>query len=190
MVTSSVLNIYLYLAPPDAIFIYIVYLDMEHLPPWLGSHGCHENLSTNICISMGGGGERNRRKKVEKALFQYFVFKFMYCMAYPNEGRRFVEPRKKTSVGLLVFKIELFTEDQAFLPPQVGSSPNPPPSRHIGRLTKRDRLLGERGWGRSQIIRRWESLILHKSFNTLWSRCQDMRKHCNWKNKCFSVYAA
>ncbi len=40
---------------------------------------------------------------------------------------------------------------------------------HTGRLRKRDNLLtGEGGtvWGRSQVIRRRESLVLYKSFNT------------------------
>ncbi len=63
-----------------------------------------------------------------------------------------------------------------------GSTPPPPfpaplalpPSlfdrRHTGRLRKRDNLLtaGWRCWGRSQIIGRAESLVLDKSFNTLW----------------------
>ncbi len=58
--------------------------------------------------------------------------------------------------------------------------PPPPPHsfpisnldrRHTGRLRKRDNLLkgeGGRGWARSRIIRPQESLVLYKSFNTLW----------------------
>ena len=43
--------------------------------------------------------------------------------------------------------------------------------RHTGRLRKSDNLLtgeGGRGWARSRIIRPQGSLILYKSFNTLW----------------------
>ncbi len=56
-----------------------------------------------------------------------------------------------------------------------GSPPTPPhplPSvdrRHTGSLKKRDNLLTGYGWGRSQIIRPQESLVLYKSFKTLWS---------------------
>jgi hypothetical protein len=50
--------------------------------------------------------------------------------------------------------------------------PPPPPvskhgRQHTGRLRKRDNLLSGKG-GRSQIIQRRESLVLYKSFNTLW----------------------
>jgi hypothetical protein len=69
--------------------------------------------------------------------------------------------------------IECFIEDQAFLAVVwFGSSPTPSTSiskldrRHTGRLRKGDNL---RGWGRRQIIRRRESLVLYKSFNTLRS---------------------
>ncbi len=61
--------------------------------------------------------------------------------------------------------IDLFIEDQVFSP-SYNSAPPPPPSvsnlyrRHTGRL-------GDRGWGRRQIIRRQESLVLYKSFNAL-----------------------
>jgi hypothetical protein len=44
---------------------------------------------------------------------------------------------------------------------------------HLGRPRKRDNLLtgeGGKGWRRSQIIRRRESLVLSKSFNILWSQ--------------------
>jgi hypothetical protein len=43
--------------------------------------------------------------------------------------------------------------------------------QHTGRLRKRDNLLrgeGERGWARSRIIWPQESMVLYKSFNTLW----------------------
>jgi hypothetical protein len=42
--------------------------------------------------------------------------------------------------------------------------------RHTGRLRKRDHLLTgvEGGAGRSKIIRRRESLVLHNTFHTLW----------------------
>jgi hypothetical protein len=61
----------------------------------------------------------------------------------------------------------------------LGSSPNlsfSPISkldpRHTGRLRNRTTCWqerGKRGWGRSQIIRRRESLVLYKSFNTLYT---------------------
>jgi hypothetical protein len=40
--------------------------------------------------------------------------------------------------------------------------------RQTGRLRKRDNLLTGEGGRRNQIIRRSESLVLYKSFNTLW----------------------
>jgi hypothetical protein len=43
--------------------------------------------------------------------------------------------------------------------------------RHTGRMIKRttyQRDRREKGWGRSQIIRQRKSLVLYKSFNTLW----------------------
>jgi hypothetical protein len=43
--------------------------------------------------------------------------------------------------------------------------------RHTGRLRKRDNLLkGERMRDRTQIIQQQESLVIYKSFNTLWCR--------------------
>ncbi len=49
----------------------------------------------------------------------------------------------------------------------VGFGSTPPDQRHTGRPRKRDILLtGERE--RSQILRPQESLVLYKSFNTLW----------------------
>ncbi len=39
--------------------------------------------------------------------------------------------------------------------------------RHTGILRKRDDLLTERVWGRSQIIQQRKSLVLYKLFNTL-----------------------
>jgi hypothetical protein len=59
-----------------------------------------------------------------------------------------------------------------------GTAPPPPippvsklDRRHAGRLRKRDNLLpweGEGGWARVRIIRLRESIVLYKSFNTLW----------------------
>ncbi len=70
--------------------------------------------------------------------------------------------------------------EQGFLA-MLDMAPSPPlPSvgsridrRHRGILRKRDNLLtveGERGLGRSQIIRRQESLVLYKSFNTICTK--------------------
>jgi len=64
----------------------------------------------------------------------------------------------------------------------IGSSTTPsPPSpvnnklelRHAGILRKRDNLLKGEGGGRGQIIRRRESLVLYKSFNTIWLSRED-----------------
>jgi hypothetical protein len=51
----------------------------------------------------------------------------------------------------------------------------PPPPFHLSKLSFflslpvcRCSTLRERGWARSQIIRRRESLVLNKPFNTLW----------------------
>jgi hypothetical protein len=59
-------------------------------------------------------------------------------------------------------------------PPHPFPSPSPISKldrRHTGKLRKRENIqTGEngRGWRRSQIIRRLESLVLYKSFKTLW----------------------
>jgi hypothetical protein len=75
--------------------------------------------------------------------------------------------------------IQCCFEDQAFdLLPHNPPTPHSPISkldrRHTGRMRKRDNMPtgGGRGGGRSQIIRRWESLVLNKSFNTL---CTDLK---------------
>jgi hypothetical protein len=73
----------------------------------------------------------------------------------------------------------MILEEQAFSPSNDLAPPPPPnPSpvskldrRQTGRLRKRDNFMtGEWGMGRgrNQIIRQPESLVLCKSFNTLW----------------------
>ncbi len=73
--------------------------------------------------------------------------------------------------------IELYIEEQAFLRSfDLADSPLPSASclsfsvfRCVaGRAYWRETEERERGWERSQIIRRRESLILYKPFNTLW----------------------
>ncbi len=73
---------------------------------------------------------------------------------------------------------------------RFGSSPTPSPVsitstwRHTGRLRKRDNFVrgeGERGCGRSRIMRPQESLFVNKSFYTLWV-CQTY-KACRRKSK-------
>ncbi len=66
---------------------------------------------------------------------------------------------------------EWFIEDQAFLPSyDLAPLPLFPVRkiyrRHAGRLRKRN-CWRERGWGRSQIIREQENLVIYKSFKTL-----------------------
>ncbi len=71
---------------------------------------------------------------------------------------------------------EWFIEDQAFSSSNnLAPSPTPSPVSKLalrlavcytGRANWRD---GGGGWGRSQIVRLWESLVLYKYFNTLWS---------------------
>ncbi len=82
--------------------------------------------------------------------------------------------------------IEWVIEDQTFSPSYYSPSPSHPlqplqpfPSvsstgdtQEEGRLRKRDNLV--MGWGRSQIKRRRESLVLYKSFSTLCSM------YCTW----------
>ncbi len=70
-----------------------------------------------------------------------------------------------------------FIEGQAFSLSYDLVPPPPPPSkldrRHIWKTEKERQLAdgrgarGRKGWGRCQIIRRRESLVLFKSFNTL-----------------------
>ncbi len=73
--------------------------------------------------------------------------------------------------------IQCFIEEQSFSPSYDLGAPPPPPTspvskldgRYTGRTSKGDNLMtGKRGrgWGRSQIVRRQESLVLYKSFNT------------------------
>ncbi len=47
----------------------------------------------------------------------------------------------------------------------------PHPFSPSARPRKRDNLLSGRGWGRSQVLRRRESPVLYKSFNTLCAHC-------------------
>ncbi len=71
-------------------------------------------------------------------------------------------------VGAQPESIKWSREDQA-LSKSHDLAPHQP---HLGRMTKRDNILtgeGDQGWRRSQIIQSRESLVLHKSFNTL--RC-------------------
>ncbi len=49
--------------------------------------------------------------------------------------------------------------------------------RHTGGLRKRDNwLIGGGGWRWSQLIRRRESLVLYKSFHTLWPIVRNFEK--------------
>ncbi len=66
----------------------------------------------------------------------------------------------------------MIIEEQAFsLSNDLAPPPSPPPSpvckRQSGRLRKERQLADGREWGRGQIIRWRESLILYKSLNTL-----------------------
>ncbi len=83
--------------------------------------------------------------------------------------------------------IKWFTEGQSFsqfndIAPHPGSHPPPPfRGRHTERLRKRNNLLtagGGLGCARSRIIRPQESLVLHKSFNTLWPPLSHANWHC------------
>ena len=86
--------------------------------------------------------------------------------------------------------LKWFIEDQASslaydLAPPPPPSPRAPVSKldrwHTERLRKRDNSLTGRGWEwrrkRRKIIRRRESLVLHKLFNTLWVIASDNQKH-------------
>ncbi len=74
--------------------------------------------------------------------------------------------------------IELFIDDQAFSPSYDLAPPSPTPVSKLSLflslpVCRRSSLLtgeGGRGWERSQIIRRRESLVIYKSFNTLRSQ--------------------
>ncbi len=75
---------------------------------------------------------------------------------------------------LVLKSIECFLEDQAFSP-SYDSVPPPPFHRPAAthRKSEKERRLadrrGGRGWVRSRVIRSQKSLVLYKSFNTLWS---------------------
>ncbi len=96
--------------------------------------------------------------------------------------------------------IESFIEDQASPPSyDFAHSPLQPPSLSrqkvrpaTHRKTETDKKLagwrdGGGGWGRSQIIRRRESLVLYKSFNTLF--CRLCFVHCANNHACVGVQA-
>jgi hypothetical protein len=81
--------------------------------------------------------------------------------------------------------IEPITEDQAFL--AIVSAPPPPTSPPLSPVSKMDRrqrktekerqlsdAKGGREWARSQTLRPQESLVLSKSFNTLWGRIEQV----------------
>jgi hypothetical protein len=90
-------------------------------------------------------------------------------------------------MGLKAESIERFVEDQAFSP-SCDLAPSPTPSPHVSKLSlflsscvspvelidgrKRGEGLGEEP---NQIIRRRESLVLFKSFNTLWVKGKEGR---------------
>ncbi len=64
-----------------------------------------------------------------------------------------------------------------------GSSPTSSPVSKLSlflslppRAHWRERV--ERGWARSRIIQPWESLVLYKLFNTLWTACRIWDREC------------
>jgi hypothetical protein len=65
--------------------------------------------------------------------------------------------------------IELFIDDQAFSPPYD----LPPPPVETQEDRERETNCGWVGGG-GKIIRRRESLVLYKSFNTLWSSTAEL----------------
>jgi len=78
--------------------------------------------------------------------------------------------------GLRPENIKLFIEDQAFSPSNDLAPPSAPPPSPVSKLSLFLNLLvcrrlslqtGEGGWGRSQIIRRRQGLVLYKSLSTL-----------------------
>ncbi len=82
--------------------------------------------------------------------------------------------RPPTREYWMIYRRPGFIAVYDFFDPHPTTLPPAPVSklerRHTGSLRKRDNLLtgeGGRGWGRSQIIRQRESLVLYKSFNIL-----------------------
>ncbi len=82
-----------------------------------------------------------------------------------------------SALGLRPEIIEWFREDQAFSTSNDLAPPSSPPPSPVSKLSLFLNLLmcrrlslqkGEGGWGRSQIIRRRQVLVLYKSLNTLW----------------------
>ncbi len=96
---------------------------------------------------------------------------------YPERTQWFLEDWE----GVYPERIEWFIKGQALSVVCFGSSPTPSPplSLPLASLTGDTQKVWERettcwgksrtrGWARSRIIRPQESLILNKSFNTLW----------------------
>ncbi len=92
----------------------------------------------------------------------------------------------RVCLGVAAESIEWFIDDQAFFPTYV-LAPSPPPSRRPPAsclsLSVFLGVAGQAYWGRredggggSQIVRRRESLVLYKSFNTLCTN-QSAKSH-------------
>ncbi len=88
--------------------------------------------------------------------------------------------------------IEWFIEDQA-ISPSYDLAPQPPSSlplsyqQLVSSCVSAVELTdgrGGSGWGRSQIIRMRESLVLYKSFNTLWVIDLNRTRICLAEGKC------
>jgi hypothetical protein len=111
--------------------------------------------------------------------------------------KRIEEEERKSRLGTFILmgwlrEYLMIIEDQALsydLAPRPPSPDSKLDRRHRGRLIKRDKLtgcgrgIGGGGVGRSQIMRRQESLVPYASFNSLWGwlLCADFLLFCSEK---------
>ncbi len=178
----------------------------------------------SLCIYRPCSTEGVRYKLQHKVLFLYTYIFLIYMDIYEYLATRKYWMIYRTRLShhrmiwlLPLFPIEWFIEDEAFSPSYYLPPPSLPywmvyrgpgflsddmasPLPLSKRETKKERQLtdgrgGRRGWGRRQIIRRRESLVLYKSFNNpwllhilLWHRRGDYPKLWRGKKKSRNEY--
>jgi hypothetical protein len=154
--------------------------------PWSSSTGTSGARAPTLCPTGYGLFSSRKRRHLRPSLL---IFYYLFCTTIENAKNETCFELILIFCGIQISKgvikncfpqnpeiIEGFIEDQAFTPSQDLAPPTPPsPLSSVSStgdtLRKRYNLLteeGVRGLGRSQIIRRRDSLVLYKSFNTLW----------------------
>ncbi len=139
----------------------------------------------SVCNLSKGSAVKSSRYRLE-TFFSGLLKPWNYLLTFPNAVVK--APSTELPVN---FPSDL---DEKFL--LAPSSVSKLGGRHTGRLIKRDKLTGcgrgigggggGGGLGRSQIMRRQESLVPYASFNSLWGWlvCADFLLFCSEKTYC------